>query len=66
MSFILMYNGAVYQQVPVRILISYITNIVVSELRETYPEVNLVENSTIYGAMARINTVLGKTVYCNH
>ena len=41
-------------------LISYITNIVVSELRETYPEVNLVENSTIYGAMARINTVLGK------
>ena len=25
-----------------------------------YPEVNLVENSTIYGAMARINTVLGK------
>ena len=25
-------------------LISYITNIVVSELRETYPEVNLVEN----------------------
>ena len=41
-------------------LISYITNIVVSELRETYPEVNLVENSTIYGAMARINTALGK------
>ena len=41
-------------------LISYITNIVVSELRETYPEVNLEENSTIYGAMARINTALGK------
>ena len=41
-------------------LVSYITNIVVSELRETYPEVNLEENSTIYGAMARINTVLGK------
>ena len=41
-------------------LISYITNIVVSELRETYPEVNLVENSTIYGAMARFNSVLGK------
>lgn len=41
-------------------LISYITNIVVSELRETYPDVNLEENSTIYGAMARINTALGK------
>lgn len=41
-------------------LISYITNIVVPELRETYPEVNLEENSTIYGAMARINTALGK------
>ena len=41
-------------------LVSYITDIVVSELKETYPEVPLENEHTIYGAMTLINAALGK------
>ena len=41
-------------------LVSYITDIVVSELKETYPEVPLENENTIYGAMTLINAALGK------